>query len=243
MAFWRRYSLVRVLQCLGLAVFCCLIIVWWPVAQAQTQLWYNVIWAGGAAPHVPTTAALSAASTALYTKGIWRDDYSTGTAAPALFYQPSSSPCTLSASVTGSISGTTLTVTAVGSGTISYLNTLGGLGVSGDTHIVDFGTGTGGTGTYTVDQSQTVSSTTITLSGDTGAQVPSADGKCWIADFPAEGTDLRHYGGGPNVADNTVALRAACAQLPTYGGSITMPSGKVTFLSQATCACLIQNTL
>ncbi|AYG68901.1 MULTISPECIES: hypothetical protein [unclassified Rhizobium] len=31
-------------------------------------------------------------------------------------------------------------------------------------------------------------------SGDGGAQVPSADGKCWIAIFPAEGADVREWG-------------------------------------------------
>ena len=59
---------------------------------------------------------------------------------------------------TGSISGTTLTVTAVTSGTIGIDQALFGLGVTNATVITALGTGTGGVGTYTVNQSQTVAS-------------------------------------------------------------------------------------
>jgi hypothetical protein len=65
-------------------------------------------------------------------------------------------------SVTGSISATTLTVTAVSSGTIRVGMIITGTGVTAGTTITALGTGTGGTGTYTVSASQTVSSTTIT---------------------------------------------------------------------------------
>lgn len=78
--------------------------------------------------------------------------------------------------VTGSISGTTLTVTAVTSGTLTIGQYISGSGVTAATKITAFGTGLGGTGTYTVDTSQTASSTTITataayataFSGNTG---------------------------------------------------------------------------
>lgn len=63
-----------------------------------------------------------------------------------------------SALFTGSISGTTLTVTAVTSGTIGIDQALFGLGVTNETVITALGTGTGGVGTYTVNQSQTVAS-------------------------------------------------------------------------------------
>jgi hypothetical protein len=76
-----------------------------------------------------------------------------------------------SAVVTGSISGTTLTVTGVTSGGLINGQTLSGTGVLANTRIIGFGTGTGGTGTYTVDLSQTVSSTTITAVGVGGAQI------------------------------------------------------------------------
>jgi len=70
------------------------------------------------------------------------------------------------ATVTGSISSTTLTVTAVASGTIYVGMTITGSGVSANTRITALGTGTGGIGTYTVNNSQTVSSTTLTLTAN-----------------------------------------------------------------------------
>jgi hypothetical protein len=63
---------------------------------------------------------------------------------------------------TGSISGTTLTVSAVTSGTVLVGQQITGSGISSGTIITALGTGTGGAGTYTVNNSQTVSSTTIT---------------------------------------------------------------------------------
>jgi hypothetical protein len=63
--------------------------------------------------------------------------------------------------VTGAISGTTLTVSAVTSGTLRIGQTIDGTGVTDGTIIKAFGTGSGGVGTYTVSASQTVSSTTI----------------------------------------------------------------------------------
>jgi hypothetical protein len=69
-----------------------------------------------------------------------------------------------SASVTASITGATMTVTA-GSGLTLY-QLLTGTGVSGGTYITAYGTGSGGTGTYTVSVSQSVGSTTITATGD-----------------------------------------------------------------------------
>jgi hypothetical protein len=63
---------------------------------------------------------------------------------------------------TGSISGTTLTVTAVTSGSIGIGSVISGTGITGGTSITGLISGTGGVGTYTVSASQTVSSTTIT---------------------------------------------------------------------------------
>jgi len=81
---------------------------------------------------------------------------------------------TVGALVTGSISGTTLTVSAVTSGTLYVGQTIQGTGVTALTIITALGTGTGGAGTYTVSTSQTVSSTT--LYGLNFSQLPSSDG-------------------------------------------------------------------
>ena len=67
--------------------------------------------------------------------------------------------------VTGSISGTTLTVTAVTSGILTVGAVISGTGVTANTIIVAQGTGTGGVGTYTVSTSQTVPSTAISANG------------------------------------------------------------------------------
>lgn len=58
--------------------------------------------------------------------------------------------------------GTVLNVTAVTSGTIELGMQLTGTGVTAGTRITAYGTGSGGTGTYTVNTSQEVASTTIT---------------------------------------------------------------------------------
>jgi hypothetical protein len=75
---------------------------------------------------------------------------------------------TPSASFTGSISGSTLTVTNVASGVITVNAPLTGTGVTSGTTITALGTGTGGLGTYTVNTPQTVASTTMTVVGDYG---------------------------------------------------------------------------
>jgi len=62
---------------------------------------------------------------------------------------------------TGSTSGTTLTVTSISSGTIAINQSLYGIGVLPETVITALGTGTGGTGTYTINRSQTVASGTL----------------------------------------------------------------------------------
>lgn len=59
---------------------------------------------------------------------------------------------------TASISGTTMTVTQLFSGTIAVGQQVFGVGVDQETVITALGTGTGGTGTYTVSNSQTAAS-------------------------------------------------------------------------------------
>jgi len=66
------------------------------------------------------------------------------------------------AQFTGSISGSTLTVTAAGSVPLAVGQTVYGAGVAAGTTITALGTGTGGTGNYTVSASQTVSSEAMT---------------------------------------------------------------------------------
>jgi hypothetical protein len=71
---------------------------------------------------------------------------------------------------TGSTSGTTLTVTTVSSGTIAIGQSLYGIGILPETVITALGSGTGGTGTYTINRSQTVASESMS-SATVGARV------------------------------------------------------------------------
>ena len=72
---------------------------------------------------------------------------------------------TIGASFTGSISGNVLTVIGITQGALSLGQTLAGTGIANGTTITAFGSGAGGNvndnGTYTVNISQTVSSTSI----------------------------------------------------------------------------------
>jgi hypothetical protein len=67
----------------------------------------------------------------------------------------------VSANFTGEVSGTTLNVTQVKSGTLAVGQQLFGPGVTAQTVITALGTGTGGTGTYTINNSQTITSTEL----------------------------------------------------------------------------------
>jgi len=80
----------------------------------------------------------------------------------------------ISGTFTGSIATTTLTITAVLQGDpISIGAWVNGTGVTAGTYITGYGTGTGGTGTYTVNVSQTASSTTIYMQGQSVLGNPS----------------------------------------------------------------------
>lgn len=76
------------------------------------------------------------------------------------------------AAVTGSISGNTLSVTEVASGTIAVGSIIAGTNVTPLTMVTAFGTGTGGVGAYTIGGApQTVASGPLTLTG-AGQRVP-----------------------------------------------------------------------
>jgi hypothetical protein len=62
---------------------------------------------------------------------------------------------------TGSTSGTTLTVSSMSSGTIAIGQSLYGIGITAETVITALGSGSGGVGTYTINLSQTVTSSAL----------------------------------------------------------------------------------
>ena len=72
------------------------------------------------------------------------------------------------ATFTGSITNSVLTVTNILSGAISLDIEISGTGVTSGTTITSFGTGTGGIGTYNLNIAQTTASTTIVANGGYG---------------------------------------------------------------------------
>jgi hypothetical protein len=92
------------------------------------------------------------------------------------------------ATFTASISGTTMTVASSPApvGTIAVGQTVNGTGVTVNTTITALGTGSGGAGTYTVSESQTVSSSVLTSArvgyvryNTTTAQFEGYNGSAW----------------------------------------------------------------
>jgi hypothetical protein len=75
---------------------------------------------------------------------------------------------------TGTISTTTLTVSAVSAGQLAVGQTISGTGVTPGTIITALGTGTGYTGTYTISVSQTVGSATAMTAANQPAPAFSA---------------------------------------------------------------------
>jgi len=75
---------------------------------------------------------------------------------------------------TGSMSGTTLTVTVLGQGAPIVVGMyVDGSSVTDGTYITAFGTGLGGIGTYTINQSVTASSTTMYAHGNIAFDDPA----------------------------------------------------------------------
>lgn len=77
--------------------------------------------------------------------------------------------------VTATITGSTMTVSAVTSGTLHIGQTIQGTGVTLGTIITAFGTGSGGTGTYTLSVASTVA-VGVTMYGLNFSVLPSTDG-------------------------------------------------------------------
>jgi hypothetical protein len=81
--------------------------------------------------------------------------------------------------------GTVFICTGVGEGTgtvtgaLSIGQVITGTGVTPSTKIMDLGTGTGGLGTYVVNESQTVASTTINSNGSIETVSSSLDSRLW----------------------------------------------------------------
>ena len=82
---------------------------------------------------------------------------------------------TVGATFTATISGTTMTVSAVASGTLYLGQTVQGAGVTANSVITALGTGTGGIGTYTLSVASTVA-VGVTMYALNFSVLPSTDG-------------------------------------------------------------------
>lgn len=100
---------------------------------------------------------------------------------------------TIGGSFTGSIAGTTLTVTAVATGNIALGQYLTGSGVTAGTQITQFLTGAGGIGTYQVNTTQTASSTTITSYYQRPLRINSAYVRVSQLDYMVQPINIEQY--------------------------------------------------
>jgi hypothetical protein len=150
---------------------------------------------------------------------------------------------TAGASFTGSISGTTLTVTAVsGTGVIGIGQVISGTGITAGTNITALGTGVGGVGTYTVSVSQSVGSVSITAVATPGvvtAVTTPSNGN--IVSFTTTGTLPTGIVAGTSyyVINRTSTTFQISA---TSGGSAINFSGTQTGTHTATWYALVNTT-
>src|ERR1043166_2386324 len=138
------------------------------------------------------------------------------------------------ASFTGSISGTVMTVTSVAGGSLAVGQTLYGAGISANTTITSLGTGTGGTGTYTLNNSQTVGSESIISIGGGAAFTGSISGTVLTVSSVAGGNlaiGQTLYGAGISANTTIVSLGPGTAATGTYTVSNSQTVGSETMTS------------
>jgi len=129
---------------------------------------------------------------------------------------------------TGSISGTTLTVTAVSSGTIAVGDRITDASIEPNTVITALGTGTGTTGTYTVSISQTATSQTLRTTSHTKNLLLFKDtdtsqaGGTQLGTIEFEGSDSGNA--GTKAFITAVTQSASSPAMLAFG---TAPSGAV----------------
>jgi hypothetical protein len=123
-----------------------------------------------------------------------------------------------STTFTGSMSSTTMTVTVLGVGApITVGMFVDGTSVTDGTYITAFGTGTGGLGTYTINQAVTASSTAMTAHGNVAFDNPAPMdlgigplGRIYVFDV---------------VPQALIANNIATTQTPAAAGSLTLTAG------------------
>ena len=118
----------------------------------------------------------------------------------------------VSANFTGSVSTTTLNVTQVKSGTLAVGQQLFGPGITAETVITALGTGSGGAGSYTINNSQTIASTELSTAASAAIFTASISGNVMSVTAVTSGTLYP----GQTIQGSTVAVGTIITAL---GGS------------------------
>lgn len=125
------------------------------------------------------------------------------------------------AAFTAAIAGTTMTVSAVTSGTLAQGQFIVGPGVAADTYITGLGTGSGGIGTYTVNNTQNVVSEALT-SNVPGVSFDSISGGFMVSSASTGASSLLTYASGTAAA--SLGLTQANGAVLSQGAVAATPS-------------------
>jgi hypothetical protein len=151
-------------------------------------------------------------------------------------FYANASDTTTGAVFTGLITGSVLTVTAmIGTGSIAVAQAVANGGVTPNTWISSFDSGTGGVGTYNLTNSQTVASGTMT-SDEGGNIFVDLSGIRWYRIVGTGGASIANYGAiadwnGTTGTDNSGALVAAAKVNSGNGTAISANAGSPTTFS------------
>ncbi|MBR8074354.1 hypothetical protein KDX14_33050 [Burkholderia cenocepacia] len=199
------------------------------LAQDAATMGYVEAQIAGIAPYgvgFPTTTSIDAISLLDKTKvsqayALGWTSINFGGGGPYAF-DPSDS--TSGAYVTGSISGNTLTVTGVTSGTLVVGQRISGNGIASRTYITALGTGVGGVGTYTVNLAQTVGSTTISADNG-GTLLVARDGGRWKLQGMDGNLTVEHFGADRTGTNDSLLMFNALAASVGVNGMGIIPPG------------------
>ena len=100
---------------------------------------------------------------------------------------------TIGGTFTGAILGTTLTVSAIPLGNIALGQYVSGSGVTAGTQIIKFITGAGGTGTYQVNQTQSIGSEAMTTYYQRPLRINSAFVRVSTLDYQVAPLNIEQY--------------------------------------------------
>lgn len=125
------------------------------------------------------------------------------------------------ASFTGAIAGSVLTVSVVATGTLVAGQEVRGAGITAGTLIASFGTGTGGTGTYNLTNTQTVSSEAMT-SNQPVVTYDSTAGSFYVISPTTGAASTIGFGGGTISAG--LALTQATGATTSQGAIAAVPA-------------------